>query len=434
MIWIKQNKLNKKFRNPIIDCKCSRYWVFLYIKKKPLHHWSKSMDVSNNLSMKKEIKNSESHDEKLVTVVIHTYEKAQVLKSILESEGIPTVIHGINLIEPSVVGNVRVRINESDLPKALRVIEQVDFTSEVVENEDEEPKQPLKEVLIPVDFSDYSLMACEFGFRLADDLECNVKLMHAFFTPFYPASIPFGDSFSLQATDKDVYQDVKNNTEKEMSNLVKRVEDNISKGLFPKVYFTTTLVEGLPEEEIISYSKKMKPTAIVMGTRGKNAKDLDLIGSVTAEVMDGCRTPIFAIPEDSKVRNLEDIKRIVFLTNFQEREFKALDIMMRLLKPYQIEIILAHIAKKEDVWNEIKLSGLQKKLAELYPQLKTGYMLIDHSENLEETLEKYVEENNIDMISLSSARRNIFARMFNPGIARKMLFHSDTPLLVIKGM
>ena len=137
--------------------------------------------------MKKEIINSESHDEKLVTVAIHTYEKAQVLKSILESEGIPAVIHGINLIEPSVVGNVRVRINERDLPDALRVIEKVDFTSEVVENEDREQKNPLNEVLIPVDFSDYSLMACEFGFRLAKDLNCKVKLMHAFFTPFYHA-------------------------------------------------------------------------------------------------------------------------------------------------------------------------------------------------------------------------------------------------------
>lgn len=394
------------------------------------------MDVTNSLCMKKEIINSDSHDEKLVTVAIHTYEKAQILKSILESEGIPTVIHGINLIESTIAGSVRVRINESDLPNALRVIEQVDFTSYVSKSEDEEeePKRFIREVLIPVDFSDYSLMACEFGFRLADDLNCNVRLMHAFFTPFYPASIPFGDSFTLQAADKDVYQDIKKNTELEMNNLIKRLEDNISKGTFPNVSFTSTLVEGLPEEEIISYSKKMKPTAIVMGTRGKNAKDLDLIGSVTAEVMDGCRTPIFAVPEDSKVRNLTEIKRVVFLTNFQEREFKALDIMMNLLKPYQIEIILAHIAKKEDVWNEIKLSGFQNRLSELYPMLKIGYMLIDQSVSLEVTLEKYVKDNSIDMISLSSSRRNIFARMFNPGIARKMLFHSNTPLLVIKGM
>ena len=208
--------------------------------------------------MKKEITNSEPHNEKLVTVAIHTYEKAQVLKSILESEGISAVIHGINLIEPTIAGSVRVRINERDLPHALRVIEQVDFSSTATEDDQEKLERANKEILIPVDFSDYSLKACDFGFRLAVDLNCNVKLMHAFFTPFYPASIPFGDSFTLQATDKDVYQDIKKNTEKEMNNLTKKIEDNISNGSFPRVTYTTTLVEGLPEEEIISYSKKMK--------------------------------------------------------------------------------------------------------------------------------------------------------------------------------
>jgi nucleotide-binding universal stress UspA family protein len=128
------------------------------------------------------------------------------------------------------------------------------------------------------------------------------------------------------------------------------------------------------------------------------------------------------------------MKKILFLTNFQEREFKAFDIMMKFLKPYHLKIYLTHIAKKEDVWNEIKLSGIQKRYADLYPHLETEYKLIDQNEGLEDSLEKFVDENKIDMISLSSSRRNIFARMFNPGIARRMLFHSDTPLLVIKGM
>ncbi len=381
--------------------------------------------------MEKDHRKRDAHDEKMVTVAIHTYEKAHILKTILESEGIPAVIHGIKMIEPVIPGNVRVRINESDLPRALRIIEKIDFTSPAGSDEQIET---IHEVLVPVDFSDYSLAACEFGFRLARDLDCSVKLLHAFFTPFYPASVPFGDSFTLQTTDKDLYQDVKNKTEREMESLVKRIEAEIAAGALPKVDYRTVLVEGLPEEEIISYSKKRKPTAIVMGTRGKNAKELDLIGSVTAEVMDGCKTPVFAIPEGTRVRDLSDMRTIVFLTNFQEREFKAFDIMMKFLKTHPVKVYLAHIAKKGDVWNEIKLSGIQKRFSALYPQLQTEYKLIDQNESLEETLEKFVNENKIDMISLSSSRRNIFARMFNPGIARRMLFHSDTPLLVIKGI
>jgi nucleotide-binding universal stress UspA family protein len=108
--------------------------------------------------------------------------------------------------------------------------------------------------------------------------------------------------------------------------------------------------------------------------------------------------------------------------------------MMKFLKPYPVKVYLAHIAKKEDVWNEIKLSGVQKRFSDLYPHLQIEYKLIDQNEGLEVTLDKFAETNNVDMISLSSSRRNIFARIFNPGIARRMIFHSDTPLLVIKGM
>jgi len=259
--------------------------------------------------MEKDRKKQDSHDEKLVTVAIHSYEKAQILKSILESEGIPAVIQGIKMIDPVIPGNVRVRINEADLPRALQVIEKVDFTSVVDKEQDQEIR---KEILIPVDFSEYSLAACEFGFRLARDLDCKVKLLHAFFTPFYPGAIPFGDSFTLQATDKELYQDIKRKTEDEMQGLVKKIDEEIAKGSLPNVPYQTVLVEGLPEEEIISWSKKMRPTAIVMGTRGKNAKELDLIGSVTAEVIEGSRTPIFAIPEGAKVRDLSAMKAIVF--------------------------------------------------------------------------------------------------------------------------
>ncbi len=376
-------------------------------------------------------KDHKHHEEKMVTVAIHTYDKAHFLKTILESEGIPAVIHGVRMIEPVIPGNVRVRINESDLPRALRIIEELDFSEQDVKGVNKENK---KEILVPVDFSDYSLTACAFAFRLARDLDCEVKLIHAFFTPFYPASVPFGDSFTIQPADKSIYQDVKSKTEKEMNHLVDKIRNKVATATLPNVPFQTLLVEGLPEEEIISYSKKIKPTAIVMGTRGRNAKEMDLIGSVTAEVMDGCRTPVFAIPEGTQVQGVAEMKNIVFLTNFHEREFKAFDIMMQFLKPYQVKIYLAHIAKKEDVWNEIKLSGIQKRFAELYPHLETEYRLIDQNLGLEDSLEKFVKEHQIDMISLSSSRRNIFARMFNPGIARRMLFHSDTPLLVIKSM
>jgi nucleotide-binding universal stress UspA family protein len=378
-------------------------------------------------------KGSKEKEDNLVTVAIHTYEKAQILKSILESEGIPTVIHGINMIQPILPGNARIRINESDLPRALEIIESVDFSYENLKEKEEE-KEPRKEILVPVDFSDYTLKACAFAFSLASSMNCKIKLMNVFYTPFYPAAIPFGDSFSVQAPDQDLLKDIRERAVTDMNNLTKLIKTKIGNGEISNVPYSFILQEGLPEEEIISYSKKMRPLAVVMGTRGQNAREFDIIGSVTAEVIDGCKTPIFAIPESADNKTLNEIQRLVFLTNFQEREIKAFNTLMKFIENRNIKIYFVHLTSKDDFLNEVKLSGFKDYLTKSLSHLEIEYCLIDRSEEgLENTLEKFIEENNIEMIVMSGSRRNIFSRMFNPGIARRMLFHSNTPILVVKG-
>ena len=58
-------------------------------------------------------------EKQLVTLAIHTYEKAQILKTLLESEGIEAYIHNVNQIQPVISAGVRIRIKEGDLPRAF---------------------------------------------------------------------------------------------------------------------------------------------------------------------------------------------------------------------------------------------------------------------------------------------------------------------------
>ena len=53
-------------------------------------------------------------EDKLVTLASLTYTKAQILKNVLENEGIETYIHNVNQIQPVVSSGVRLRIKESD--------------------------------------------------------------------------------------------------------------------------------------------------------------------------------------------------------------------------------------------------------------------------------------------------------------------------------
>lgn len=374
-------------------------------------------------------------EDKLVTLAILTYSKAQILKNVLESEGIEVYIHNVNQIQPVVSSGVRVRIKESDLPRALKITESAVWLSENVVGE-----KPIKEddghkkILIPVDFSTYSMRACEFGFNYAQACGAEVVLLHVYFTPIYASSLPYGDVFNYQINDDDMVKNILQKVHVDLNALSNKVKENVASGEFPNVNFTCVLREGIPEDEILRYAKEHHPEIIIMGTRGKNQKDIDLIGSVTAEVIDRSRISVMAIPEDTQLKQVGEVKRVAFLTNFDQRDLVAFESFVNTWKPYHFSVSLIHLTDAKDSkdnWNEIKLAGIKEYFHKQYPGLEIHYDIVINDDFLK-SLEHYIKANQIDIITLTSYKRNIFARLFNPGIARKMIFHSDTPVLVIR--
>lgn len=371
-------------------------------------------------------------EDKLVTLAIHTNEKAQILKTVLEGENIEVHINDVDLTNPISAG-VRIRIKESDLPKALSVVENRHLFS-YDEEETYRTDDGRKRILVPVDFSEYSLKACQFAFNLARDLNAKVKILHVYFNPYYPTALPMAEAFAYQGKEEKEFQNIIEKVRENIQKLCNIIDEKVSTGEFPPINYSYVLKEGLPEEEIVTFTKEYKPALIVMGTRGKDQKDADLIGSVTAEVIEMTHVPLIAIPENTPFSDMNKVKHICFLTNFSQRDLISFDLMIKLLTPYEnVKISLTHIAvKKSDRWDEIKLAGIKTYFSKQYPHLNLDYELIDTNDLLK-SLDEYIKDSGIEILALTTSKRNIFARMFSPSISRKMLFHSDTPLLVLRG-
>ena len=372
-------------------------------------------------------------EDKLVTLAILTYAKAQILKNVLENEGIETYIHNVNQIQPVVSSGVRLRIKESDLPRALKITESsVWLSEEVVGGKPAKVEKESNKVLIPVDFSNYSMKACEFGFNFAQNMGAEVVLLHIYFTPIYTTSLPYGDVFNYQIADEENVKNILQKVHADLNTLSNNIKEKVASGEFPNVKYSCVLREGIPEEEILRYSKENRPRIIIMGTRGKNQKDIDLIGSETAEVIERSRVPVLAIPENTPFKQLSEAKRIAFITNFDQRDLIAFDTLIAALKLFHFSVSLIHLSDVKDTWNEIKLGGIKEYFQKQYPDLEIHYDVVMNDDFLN-SLDDYIKNNHIDIITLTTYKRNIFSRLFNPGIARKMIFHSDTPLLVIYG-
>ena len=363
--------------------------------------------------------------DKLITVATHSYEKAQFIKMELEREGIECYLSNINIIQGAFSGGVKVRINEDDLDKGLKIIEHI---NEVYFKEDKLPDYPTR-VLVPVDFSDYSYSACVFAISLAKTIGAEIDLMHTYFSPLIN-TLPYTETFSYDLNVDKTLKQIEEKASDDMDKLHAKLKKQMKDGSLPTVKTKTILNEGVPEEEILSYAKKYRPQIIVMGTRGKNRKNNDLIGSVTAEVIERAKVPVLAIPEDTPFNNINQVKTLAYVTSFADKDLEAIDKLMKIIGKNDIDLHCVHLGHEgEDPWDEVRLSGLQDYLNKKYTgkQIACEFM---EGDDLLVSMDKLIREKKIDIITLITKRRNIIARMFNPSMARRMIFHTDTPLLV----
>ncbi len=357
--------------------------------------------------------------DKLVTLAIRTYQRAQQIKALLTNHGIKTEIHNLNLDNPEMAVGVRVRIKESDLPQALKIVESMER-----EWEAENPKAEAKTILIPIDFADMVEKTVDFGFLFAKKMNAEIEFLFIYYIP--PFTINNTNEISTYSiTDNDMLRRIVSTANADADNLKNRINKRIDTGELPNVKFNIELKQGVPDETIPEYCKKTKPDLIIMGTQGRRLSN-ELLGSVTAEVIDTCSSPVFAIPSLSKK---DSIKRIGFLTNFDQKDLIAIDKTISLFTAEKPELYFIHAADKSDAWSEVMLAGIKSYFSNHYPELNANYSLIA-SDDSAELIESFLQENQIDLLAFNTRKRRLFSRLFNPGLAYKMILHSNTMLFV----
>lgn len=368
-------------------------------------------------------------EDKLVTLAIRTYLRAQMIKTELEKNGIETVIHNLNTENPEVAVGVRVRIKESDLPRALGIVEEIEEAWEK-EKSKNAPKKANK-ILIPIDLDDNIKEICKYGFYFAEKLNTKVVFLHAYFIPTYNISTNDDSINTYALADNEMLRRRMIAINGDVENLTKLVNRWIADKELPNVKFKFELKAGVPEDMILEYCKKEKPSLVVMGTHGKKQQSDELMGSVTSEVLEGGSSmPVIAVPVNGNYKQPNEINRIAFLTNFDQKDLIAIDKVISLYKKENLELFFIHTTDKKDNWDEVMLVGIKSYFAEHYPNITAEYSILKDKKDLEQ-IHLYLNTHKIDLVSLNTKKRNLFTRFFRQGIATKLLFNVDTPLLVM---
>ncbi|HRW62140.1 MAG TPA: universal stress protein, partial [Bacteroidales bacterium] len=288
--------------------------------------------------------------------------------------------------------------------------------------------QSLQRILVPIDFSDYSVNACRYAIGLAEKLTAEIKLMHVYYNPVIN-SMPLTDTYYYQVNMDEIIREIEIRAKNNMDEFYKDLKEKLERENIQGVKIDYALISGIASEEIIAECENYNPDLVIIGMKGLGERENDLIGSVTAKIIEDTKVPVLVIPEDSLYQGIATIN-ILYATNFDDSDYKALKKLMNIMSPFDFRLNCVHIGTPEsNIWDKVKMDSLKEKLVSQYKDYEIECFIIEDEDFLN-AIQKIVREKSIDIISMVTHKRNLISKLLNPSIARKVLFHTNIPFLV----
>lgn len=266
-------------------------------------------------------------------------------------------------------------------------------------------------IFVPINFSEYALKTVEYAMALGRKVAAEITLIHC--------TYPLSEETQKPRSEKEIEEAFLSLQQ----NLLKRVPSGQT------IDIQTRVLHGYPEDVLVELSKTDEPDAIIMGTSSKGETIKELLGSITSDVLKNAKVPVLAVPKESLI-NLDKKSQILFVTDFGNKDYRSLHKLIRLISPFDTLIHVVHFATSSpDQWDKKRLEEMHQYCLETYRKYEMNFEFIT-GEDFILTLDNYIEKNNIGMIAMTRRKRNMISQIFHPSITRKILFHTDVPLLV----
>lgn len=250
--------------------------------------------------------------------------------------------------------------------------------------------------------------------------------MHSYFNPIIQ-SIPFGDIYAYDSANLYKIEHAEEIAHQQLKDFLEKVKEKAGKELWEAVKTEYLIKSGYPESDILAYAGEHHPRLIVMGRGGEPE---GIMGSVCADVANNAHVPVLVIPADAPTKTIEEYKKVVYATNFDEKDFVTIEKLMGLLEPFDIQLTCVHVGEpRKTGWDYARIEGMKGVLKHKYCDKDFECSILEGTD-IAQTLESYIKENQVDLLALTTHKRNLLARLFNPSLARKMLFHGHTPVLI----
>jgi nucleotide-binding universal stress UspA family protein len=288
----------------------------------------------------------------------------------------------------------------------------------------------IKNILVPVDYSECSILASRYALKIAQKANANIKFFHAFYSPAFDLIDLAGNRSTQNKLRDDVTQKLLIGESDNMSQFLDSMSEYIKGSGLSDKQISYEIAPGLAKDKIQKVASDLQPDFVIMGTKGKDKKENSILGSITEIVIRKLNYPVLAVPENYKFIGLENLRRIVYITDFDESDFISIKKLMGFTNLMGMSIHCLHIGSKPDKWERIKMNGLKDYFLKSYNESKVECDILTPEMDALGSINNYIKEKEINLISITSKKRNVFEKLFKTSLTKKLFYHSNTPLLV----
>lgn len=291
------------------------------------------------------------------------------------------------------------------------------------------PAGAIQKILVPVDYSECAAFASRYAIKIACKTGAEIRFFHTYYSPAFDL-IELAGAVQTQSQLREEVTSNLEETEKAaaLSFVEKMKEYAATCGMKPSL-IGYEIVPGVPEDEIIQCCEHYQPDLVVMGTHGKGTGITNIMGSVTAAIINRSTYPILAIPEKYTFVGEKNIRNIVYVTDFDESDFVSLRKLMVLTEQLELDIHCVHVGDNPGAWDQVKMEGLMEYFRKAYGKDRVTFSFLQQK-NLLDDFDRLIRDHNINMVSLTSRRQNILEKLFRPNLTRRLFYHTSIPLLV----
>lgn len=276
----------------------------------------------------------------------------------------------------------------------------------------------MKKILVPTDFSEYSLKAAKVAAQIAKKTDARLFFLHIVSIPTYESGV-----------------------------LPYQSGDNIPEGLFilkmvKKKFaelFEQDFLDGVNVAEVLQFdgvyesvtkiAEKEKIDLIVMGTHGSSGFMSDyFIGSNTDKIVRRSTVPVLTVKNEIKDFKINEL---VFASDFNEKVESAFEKLSGLIELYNPKVHLLRIVTRDDFYYSGPMEERMENFAEKF-NLKNYEARVFNAEKVQEGINTFSKKVNADVIAIATHGKKGLARLLNGAMSEDINKSADIPVITSK--